>query len=215
MSDETNVDINELGLLTQECEVDDVNPEVFFSPQLADDGEHLVTLNLGQRGIKAERQRSGKGGAKTGPPYLGVSLQFKAVKDNGEEGGTVGFDDINTIPMDTNTGKTTRVHMVMAVAGHPIPLRGQLGDWKSAIEQALAQKPQVKVTTKWEAQVKIASAAQASRYGKAIGEYATVCSGQGNFPPLGDNGAHDPEVTEPVSGDKIRARARIVKYAKA
>ncbi len=211
-------DINDLGLLQEEISVDsNVSADLFFNPPLADDGEHEVIINLGNRGVKADRQREGKDGKKSGPGYLNVHLQLKAAKDTGGEGGTVAFDSLTTIVMETNLGRTTRVHMVFDAAGVPL-FEKSLGGLMQEIQNAVAQKPHVKVTTRWEAQVKIETAAQAAKYNTPIGKYATLASGQKQFPPMLDKdgvetGRHDPEINDPEFGP-VRAQVRVVKYGR-
>ena len=80
---ENDVDINNLSLLDEVIEVDDsADPAEFFNPPLPDDGEYEVILALGNRGVKADRQRDGKGPAakKTElEAFLNVHLQLKKV----------------------------------------------------------------------------------------------------------------------------------------
>lgn len=212
MSTSSNIDINTLSLMDEVVEVDgNVDAEQFFSPPLADDGEHEVFLGLGNRGIKADRQREGKGtGNKTGPGFLNIHLQLKGVAQNGSESGTVAFDNISTIVMETNVGKTSRAHMLMDVAGFPIRER-TLGGIMQEISNAIAQKPKVTAVTRWEAQV--------NRGTKEKPEYENVCVGQKNFPPLldkdgGETGRHNPEVMDAKSGQLVRAQVRVVRYGR-
>ncbi len=207
------VDINNLDLLNEVIEVDgNVDAEQFFNPPLADDGEHEVTLNMGNRGVKAERQWEGEGKTRkrSGAGFLNIHLQLKGVKDNGEEGGTVAFDQLTTIPMDTNVGRTTRAHVVFDLAGFPLAEKS-LGGLMQEIQLAVAQKPHVKATTRWEAQVNSGT--------KDSPKYETVVQGQKNFPPLldkdgNDTGRFNPEVTDPKSGQVVRAQVRVVKYGR-
>jgi hypothetical protein len=220
MSAAVSTDINSLDLMNEVIEVDgQVDADQFFNPPLADDGEHEVIINLGNRGIKADRQKEGKEGKKTGPGLLNIHLQLKAAKDTGGEGGNVAFDQLTTVVMETNVGRTTRAHMVFDLAGFPLTEKS-LGGLMAEMNTAVAQKPHVLVTTQWEAQIKIENAKQAEMYGKKIGEYGTVCRGQKKFPPLldkdgNDTGRFDPEVLELESGQRIRAQVRVVKYARA
>lgn len=205
--------INSLGLMDELVEVDsNVDPEEFFNPPLADDGEHRVILALGNRAIKAQRQWEGKGAARkqTGPALLSVHLQLREAKAEGGEGGTVAFDQITTVAIDTNMGRTSRVHAVFALAGFPLTEKS-LGGLKREIELALAQHPRVGIVTRWEAQVNDGT--------KEAAEYRTVLAGQKNFPVLLDKdgnetGRNDPEVTDPKSQQKCRAQVRVTKYTR-
>jgi hypothetical protein len=210
MAAATTTDINMLELMNEVIEVNDnVTPEEFFTPPLADDGEHTVVLVLGNEGVKPDRQWSGKGSGrkKTGDPYLQAHLQLKGLNDTGGEAGTVAFDRINSIIMQ-GVG-TSRLHMVFAAAGHKLPARATLTELKEAVEAAIAQRPIVKVTTIWEAQYNKGS--------KESPEYVTVCKGQKRFPEkLGPDGTptgkHEPEVVAP-NGETVRAQVRVVKYS--
>lgn len=210
---EASTDINQLDLMNEVVEVDsNADSAEFFNPPLADDGEHEVILALGNRGVKADRQWEGQGKARkrTGKGFLNVHLQLKGVKANGEEAGTVAFDNLSTVAMETPSGVTTRVHAAFDLAGAKLSER-TLGGLKQEIELAIAQKPHVKVTTRWEAQVNTGT--------KEAPEYVTICSGQKNFPKVLDadgneTGRFDPEVTDPKSGQTARAQVRVVKYAR-
>ena len=212
MSAGTQVDINNLDLLNEVIEVDGAaDSEAFFNPPLADDGEHEVILALGNRGVKAARQWEGEGKARkqTGAGYLNVHLQLKGVKDNGEEGGTVAFDTLTTIVMES--AGTSRVHAAFDLAGAKLQER-TLGGLMNEINLAVAQKPHAKITTRWEAQVNTGT--------KEAPKYENVCVGQKNFPPLldkdgNDTGRFNPEVTDPKSGQVVRAQVRVVKYGRA
>lgn len=204
-------DINDLALLQEVCEVDsNVDSAEFFNPPLPDDGEHQVIFKLGDRGVKADRQWEGKGAGrkKTGPAYLGVHLQLKALNAHGGEGGTVAFDQLTTLVMP-NAG-TSRAHAAFDLAGFKLTER-TLGGLKDEIERACAQGPKAIVTTRWEAQV--------NRGTKDAPDYETICVGQKKFPPVLDSqgnetGKYNPEVTDPKSGQVVRAQVRVVKYGR-
>ena len=212
MSAGTQVDINNLDLMNEVIEVDGAaDSEAFFNPPLADDGEHEVIMALGNRGVKADRQWEGEGKARkrTGSGFLNIHLQLKGVKDNGEEGGTVAFDTLTTIVMES--AGTSRAHAAFDLAGFKLQER-TLGGLMQEIQLAVAQKPHAKITTRWEAQVNTGT--------KEAPKYENVCVGQKNFPPLldkdgNDTGRHNPEVLDPKSGTMCRAQVRVVKYARA
>ena len=203
---DTSADINSLSLMQEIVEVDDAADSAeFFNPPLPDDGEYEVVLALGNRGVKADRQRDGKGAnaKKTGPAFLNVHLQLKKVDPTtGGEGGTLAFDSLTTIVMG-NSG-TSRVHALFDLAGHKLPSRASLGELKTAIETAIAQAPHAMASTRWEAQ-----------YKDKDGNYQDVLKGQKAFPPLPDasdgSKRFDPEVTAP-NGEKVRAQVRVTKY---
>ena len=200
-------DINDLNLLEEMVEVDGaVNSEEFFNPPLPDDGVHKCLMRLGNNGIRANRGWEGKGSARkrTGAAFLDVHVQLKEVKENGEEGPTVGFDHLTSLVMQS-VG-TSRLHAAMDLAGFPLPARASLGEIKQALEAAIAQNPVIGVTTRWEAQVNDGT--------KEAQDWRTVLTGQKNFPQLA-NGKYDPEVVDNKSGQKARAQAQVVKYSRA
>ena len=197
-------DINDMNLLQEVCEVSEsASAEEFFQPKLPDDGDHLVILRLGNRGIKVNRGWEGKGSARkrSGPAFLNVHVQLVGLKDSGEEAGTVGFDNLTSIAM--GDGQLSSLHAVMELAGFPLPRHATLGDVKLATENALAQNPTVVAVTRWEAQV--------NRGTKDAPDYKDLLKGQKNFPPLGE-GHFNPEVSDPESGQTVRAQARVVRY---
>lgn len=207
-------DLNDLALLDEVVEIDgSASSEEFFNPPLPDDGEHEVILKLGNRGIKIDRQWEGKGTARkrTGAGFLNVHLQLVATGDSGGEGPTIAFDNLSSIVMQ-NAG-TSRLHAAMDLAGFPLPPRATLAELKDSVEKAIAQNPKVIVTTRWRAQV--------NRGTKDAADYEDVLKGQKNFPPKTDEagnvieGKFDPEVTDPKSGQTVRAQVEVIKYGKA
>lgn len=211
MSAGSAVDINNLDLMNEVVEVDGaVDSEQFFTPPLPDDGEHEVIMALGNRGVKPERQWEGSGSSRkrTGQGFLNIHLQLKGVKANGEEAGTVAFDQLTTIVMES--AGTSRAHAAFDLAGAKLSAR-TLGGLMEEINLAVAQKPHVKITTRWEAQVNMGS--------KDSPKYENVCVGQKNFPSLldsagNDTGRRNPEVTDPKTGQVVRAQVRVVKYGR-
>lgn len=211
MSSSPAVDINNLDLMNEVIEVDgSASSEEFFNPPLPDDGEHEVIMALGNRGVKADRQweGSGKSRKRTGAGFLNIHLQLKGVKANGEEAGTVAFDQLTTIVMES--AGTSRAHAAFDLAGARL-IERTLGGLMQEINLAIAQKPHVKIVTRWEAQV--------NRGTKEDPDWENVCVGQKNFPPMLDGdgnetGRKNPEVTDPKSGNVVRAQVRVTKYAR-
>ena len=209
MSAGTSTDINQLDLMQEIVEVDaGASSEEFFNPPLPDDGEHAVVIALGNRGVKADRQWEGEGKSRkrTGAGFLNIHLQLKALKDTGGEGGTIAFDQLTTIVMES--AGTSRAHAAFDLAGFKLQER-TLGGLMHEIEAAVAQHPKVGIVTRWEAQV--------NRGTKENAQWDTVCTGQKNFPPLLDangnaTGKYNPEVIDPKSGQPCRAQVRVVKY---
>ena len=205
----TAVDINSLDLLNEVVEVDGAaSSEEFFNPPLPDDGEHAVVLALGNRGVKADRQweGDGKNRKRTGSGFLNIHLQLKALKDTGGEGGTIAFDQLTTIVMES--AGTSRAHAAFDLAGFKLHER-TLGGLMHEIENSIAQHPKVGIVTRWEAQV--------NRGTKESPNWENVCVGQKNFPALLDadgnaTGKYSPEVIDPKSGTPCRAQIRVVKY---
>lgn len=204
-------DINDLSLLNEVVEVDgQASSEEFFNPPLPDDGEHQVVMRLGNNGIRANRSWEGKGSARkrTGPAFLDVHVQLKAVGDNGAEGPTIGFDHLTSLVMQS--AGTSRLHAAMDQFGFPLPSRASLGEIKAAVETAIAQNPQGVVVTQWEAQVNAGT--------KDSPDYQTVLKGQKNFPQNGTapdgKVKYSPEVTDPKSGQVVRAQVNIVRYGR-
>jgi len=194
-------DINDL-LLTQEIDVGEVNPEAFFSINLPDDGPHTVILRLSSKGFIADRQRDGKRGARIGPAYLGVNTQLVGWED-GQEAGTIAFDMLTTVPMQSGG---SRLHAVFALAGFDIPTKGTLADIKTAVEAALAQNPVVVAHTRWEAQI--------NRGSQDSPDYKTIAKGQAAFPKYEGSEKHNPEITDPQTGQTVNAQVRVYKYTR-
>ena len=199
-------DINLLDLADEVIEVSsDATPEEFFAPPLPDDGDHNAHLYLGDRGVKIERQRDKATGDKTGPAYVGAHIQAKLLDDQGEEKLSC-FDQITSVVME-GVG-TSRLHMMLKLGGVDVPSRTTFGELADLTRNALSQPFLIGVTTRWEAQEDMGN-----------GRYETVLRGQKRFPPiLDENGAptgrYNPEVTNPKTGTKVRAQAKIIRYGR-
>ena len=193
----TAPDINDLDLLNEPVEVDgSVNSDEFFTPQLPDDGDHLVTIALGDRGIKVARQKDKATGNRTGKGFLNVHLALTLVDDAGNKQGMV-FDNPTSVVFSSGTSP---LHVILDLAGDPAPASSTLGELKAHAELVFAQNPKIVVTTQWLAQVK-----------NANGEYQDVKKGQKNFPLL-ENGKYSPEITVPKTGETVNAQAKVVRY---
>jgi hypothetical protein len=185
--------------------------EAFFNPPLPDDGEHLVVLKLGNRGVQVKRQYDKNSKRNDGPGFLNVHLQLVSILDTGGEGPTIAFDNLTSIVMQS-VG-TSRLHAAMDLAGFPLTSPAPLGTLKDEVERAIAQHPKVTVTTRWLAQI--------NRGTKDSPDWEDVVKGQKNFPPKLDGngnvipGKFDPEVTDPKSGTSVRAQVNVVKYGRA
>lgn len=204
-------DINNMALGDEVVSVDpNASSEDFFNPPLPDDGPHEAIMRLGNKGIEETRKWEGRGSSrkKTGDPYLNVHVQLKAVKDGGGEGGTLGFDNLSTLVMDSGT---SRLHAAMDLFGFKLPATATITELRALIEQAMAQNPQGIVTTQWLAQV--------NRGTKDNPDYKDLCRGQKKFQPVLDSngeptGRYNPEVYDSQSELTIRAQAKIIKYAR-
>jgi len=201
------VDINDTDLLRQEVETDaGADPKRFFSPPMLDDGEYDAILELGDRGITVTQQKDKTSGEKTGPAFLTVHLHAITVDAGGNQGLGV-FDNPTSIVMQSQG--MSKLVAILTLAGADVPGKCTLADLKSLTETTLAQTPRVKITTRWEAQVKLTD-----------GTYQTIRTGQKNFPPEfnpdgSPNGRYNSEVTDPKSGLAATAQVRITKYGKA
>lgn len=204
-------DINMMDLAAEPIAVSDdavAAAQEFFSPPLPDDGDHLAVFKLGDRGIKVDRQRD-SAGLKNGPIFLNVHAQLKILDDTGKETMSV-FDSLTSIAMQGSG--ISRLQSVLVLAGYADEVRAarNLADLKALVERAGSENPKVGITTRWEAQVNAGT--------KDAPKYENVAVGQKKFPPiLGENGEPVPgkynsEVTDPKSGEKVRAQARITKY---
>ncbi len=204
-------DINLMDLTAEPIEVSGdavAAAQEFFAPPLPDDGDHLAILRLGDRGIKADRQRDSVG-QKTGAIFLNAHLALKILDDTGKETMTV-FDTVTSIAMQGSG--ISRLQSVLVMAGYADEVRAarNLADLKALLERASQESPRVGITTRWEAQVNAGT--------KDKPDYQNVAVGQRKFPPmLGENGEPVPgkynaEVKDPKSGETVRAQARITKY---
>lgn len=192
-------DINQLGMNdVQVVERPVGSAEEFFRAPLIDDGANLVTLALGNRGLKFDRVKKG---AHQGEGFFNAHLQLKRVKDNGDEGGTIGFDNLTDIPLDSGWSKLAAL---IELAGFEYPWGAmQPGERKEKLEAIFAQSPRVEAVTQWQAQEKVGT------------EYVDVLKGQKNFPFDTDTGKYSPEVVNPKTGNTVTAQVKVVSYRKA
>ncbi len=201
----SNVDINDLSLAQEVCEVDgQVSSKDFFQPPIPDDGTYDAVLHLGDRGAVIGRQKDKATGQKTGGGFVNVHVQAKILNDQGQESMSC-FDNLTTVLM----GGMSRLHAVMDLAGSPLPNRATFEEIRDAAVQWLAQNPRVKITTQWLAEI--------NRGTKDKADYATLAKGQRRFPPvIGDDGQptgkYEREVTDPKTGDLVSAQVKVTKY---
>jgi hypothetical protein len=200
-------DINETDLLREEVETDsNADPNKFFAPPLLDDAEYECVLGIGDRGITVTKQKDKNTGTKTGPAFLTVHLHAKTV----DAAGNVGLGAIdNPTSIVMQSQGSSRLAIILQLIDVKVPGKCSLGELKQLAEQALAQNPRIKITTRWEAQIKLAD-----------GTYQIIRTGQRNFPPELDGdgkptGRFSPEVVDPKTGIAATAQVRIQKYAKA
>ena len=197
-------DINDLSLMSEPVEVDgSITGEDFFQPPIPDDGDHLARLTLGDRGIKASRQKDKSTGQKSGKGFLMVHLAVELLDDSGNKVGVI-FDNPTSIVMESVN--TSKLHAILDACGNPAPARATLGELLAHTEATLAQSPQVEVTTQWEA-----------RYNKGTDtdpDYKTLLKGQKKFPPKPDGG-YERIVMDPETGERVTAQAVIRKYKRA
>jgi hypothetical protein len=203
-------DINDLALMNEVIEADgSVSADEFFAPPLPDDGDHQAVLYLGERGVSVSRQKDPKTKQKTGPAFLNVHLMAKILDpQTGQEGLTV-FDNPTSIIMNNGSSK---LHAILGLIGESVPGRMTIQDLKELAERALAQTPRIGLTTQWEA--------QANHGTKDAPDYETLIKGQKRFPPIYDeqgnpSGRFEAEVTDPKTGEKVRAQARVIRYSRA
>jgi hypothetical protein len=203
-------DVNNLDLLGENVEVSgDASSEDFFTIKLPDDGKHTAVLHLGDKGVKADRQRNKTNGAKDGAAYLNVHLQARILNEDGSEGSSV-FDTPTSIVMQST--KTSKLHAVLDLAGNPAPNECNLGQLKEHTELALAQSPKVVIETQWEASVNDGT--------KDKPNYRIIVNGQKKFPPVLDadgnpTGKYQQEITDPKSGQVVNAQVRVRRYFRA
>jgi hypothetical protein len=218
MSEE--LDINDPSLVNEPVETDGGSGDEFFAVRLPDDGEHLVRLALGSAGIKAGRQDASKGGK----PFITVHLAETIYDANNEPQGMV-FDRPNSAVFERNGKRTSRLHAVMDLIDAPFATNATIPDQVATVEGALADQPAIVAVTQWQASAKAETDADvekaiAAKYAKAgklaVGQYYTFVSGQKRFPLLDtDPVTYDPEVENPITGEKVRAQAIVIRYKRA
>jgi hypothetical protein len=145
-------------------------------------------------------------GVKNGPGFLNVHLHAKTMDAAGNPG-LGAFDNPTSIVMPSQ--QMGRLQAILLLTGAKIPTPCSLGQLKEITETTFAQSPKLKITTRWEAQVKLAD-----------GTYQTVRTGQRNFPPVLDEnnkptGRYHTEVVDPKTGLVGNAQVRIIRYARA
>jgi hypothetical protein len=216
-------DINSLDLLNEPVEVGDVSGEDFFSVPLPDDGDHLARLTLGDRGVTVGQQKNKETGQKDGAAFLNVHVAAELLKDDGSKAGVL-FDNPTSIAMDRDGQAVSKLAAILSVLDQPATACRTLGNLKLHTETTLAQGLKSVVVSRWEASAKAESTEEVSNaiaagYVKAgklhVGEYYTFLKGQKKFPEREDGNGYEPEVTNPITGEVVRAQAKIVRYKRA
>lgn len=214
-----DIDINDPSLVNEPVETDSVSGEDYFSVRLPDDGDHNVRVALGTKGVTAGRQSAEKGGR----PFITAYLAMTIYDENGERQGMI-FDQPNSATFERNGKRTSKLHAVMDLLDAPFPNSATVPAQAEIVTQALAEEPALIAVTQWEAsckaetedEVEKAIAAGYAKAGKlATGQHYTILKGQKKFPPLANNEGWDPEVENPITGEKVRARATVVRYKRA
>jgi hypothetical protein len=213
------IDINDPSLVNEPVEVDEGSGEDFFQVPLPDDGSHLVVCELGNDGIKVGQQTPEKGGRY----FLTAHLALTLIDEGGNRQGMV-FDRPNSVVMERNGKRSSRLHALLDLVGAQTGSGQSLPAFHETVEQTFAQNPQVLATTQWQASAKAESeqeveAAVAAKYAKEgklrAGNYYTFLKGQRKFPPLDNGQGFNPEVTNPITGETVRAQAVVTGYRRA
>jgi hypothetical protein len=217
----TEIDINDPSLASEPVEVDGVSGEEWNAIPVPDDGEHFVRLELGDGKIKVGQQSAEKGGRY----FLTAHLAEKIYDDSENQSGVL-FDRVNSAIFERNGKRGSGLHALMDTIGDPLPNSSTLRDQYDQVERAIAQSPKVIAVTQWQASAKAETegevdAAVNAKYAKAgklqVGNYYTFLKGQRRFPVIdgSDPVKYDPEVENPITGERVRAQAIVLRYKRA
>jgi hypothetical protein len=182
------VDINDLSLADQELEVDE-NVDAFAGPPPPDDGDHLVKLSIGKRGVQQKKSKDGR-------DYYVMSIVGTVIDPKFE--GRLLFDDMNGSTLVRNG--TCGVVGILKALGETVPSRTTSLALMRLLKDRLAGEPQVVVTSRWEA--------YCSDDGK------TVKRGQRNF-KQNDQGSFQHMIECENCGAMVTANARVTAYKPA
>lgn len=162
------------------------------------DGEHVCSVELGKRGFT-----TGTTGA--GQNYIMAHVAATIVDPGDKDVKKMAFDNVSTLVQESS-GTSTMAGLLSAL-GVQVAARTTLKELALLLNTALEGKPQVKVTTRWEAQYKTGEK-------KANGkdEYKRLARGMRSFPEDG-NGGHRAEVKAP-NGELVNAQAVVTRYSK-
>lgn len=190
MSELSSLSENELLQESYNYDPDaELNPNV-----MVPDGWNLASLKLGKRGIKV---RAGKGGA-----FLLAHIVAQ-VQAPGQRYDKRTLND-NAMSIVFESSGTSPLHVLAKLTGFPVPSRGTLEELKQAITNGLASEPQVRIRTRWEAQI---------NHGTQVApDYETLAKGMSQFPQAAD-GTFVPYVE--FEGTRVDARERIVDFKSA
>lgn len=179
------VDLNDMELYDEPISYDESindNPEDVFLPKLPDDGKHIATVKLSQKGVTLTRTQKNA-------PMVTANLALEI---------TEGGNRVATVFDSPNTGIST-LYAVMALAGFPASNGISYAQLAEEAKAAFEAPFQVGIQTRWEASYKTAD-----------GKYVTFLSGQNNF-PLRADGTPEATVVAP-NGEEVRARASVKRY---
>jgi len=195
MSDLTQVDLNNLDIVEEES-IEGFNPEAEFytTPNPPDDGVHLAVLSISDR-------KAGvfSGTGKDGKPYFMIFPRAQIVEPGTRNDNLYVSDVASTMVMPNGSCKVAAI--LKALGQESIP-RGA-GAMIKALHNLLLGNPQVKITTRWEAQPRDPGADGKRR--------KPIIKGQNRFPPKPD-GTHNPIVKDPETGEEVSAQAVVTKY---
>lgn len=195
------IDINDLQLSEEMVDVQG-DADAFAGPPPPADGDHLVKLSLGKRGVS-------QGKAKDGKLFYMVDVNGKIISGDFEN--RILFDNVSTMVM-TNTG-TSRIAGVLKALGDPVNGRVGILDTTRKFVEHLTGEPQVTVQTQWTAYC--GDCNDAFKANKSKGKKGgIVLRGEKRFPENGDK-THRAQVECPNCGSLLNARAEIVAYKAA
>jgi hypothetical protein len=196
--EEGRIDLENFVLAEDEAVDLDTQTDSFTFPAPPADGQYLVALEIDQtKGIELKKIK--KEGANKDRPYLNANLIAKIIDPDGGLDGVPLFDNANTI---IGRNRTCRVGGILLALGIELPASTTQKQLMELLRDALAVKPSVYVTTRWEGYSKILT--------------KTVCKGQRAFPPKVDENGEpiDGEFqhTFVQDGEEISAQAKITRY---
>ena len=194
------VDINNLGLATEEMDIDTDADPFAFPPPPPDETYQAKLIPSGKWTAYPKKDDPDTLG------YLATSIEARLIDEGQPWDNNPVFDNFVSTMIMQSSG-TCRIAGILKAVGVPVPARTSHQELAQLLNDSLAAEPIVKITTQWEGYCETCP-------GRNNKQGATVIRGMNRYKVVegSDPVRHNHEMECPKCGTALRTSARIRKY---